>query len=180
MTLSPLVATPWWIGRLYETTRISGQTAEQYVSTVNRSYETQGLQPQGKPRNSHALFHDMRKALDGFTNARLLGGGPEPAQHEPTLDSVIESLCRLIVRRLSSSNVPLVAWPLQEARWPTSGSISKSSVPQCAMLWPGPEVLSSGRISTVKRRLMDGRKNKRAPTHVTGEPCPHLHPISLL
>jgi hypothetical protein len=55
-----------------------------------------------------------------------------------------------------------------------------------AMLWTDFEVLSSVRISTVMRRLMDGRKNKRAPTGNTsrqipiGEPRPDLHPISLI
>jgi hypothetical protein len=64
-----------WLAYLYETTKISGQTAEQNVSSVNQSYETQELQPPGILRNAYTLFHDVRKALDGFTNTRLLRGG---------------------------------------------------------------------------------------------------------
>jgi hypothetical protein len=55
-----------------------------------------------------------------------------------------------------------------------------------AMLWTDFEVLSSVRIATVMRKLMDGRKNKRAPTRDTsrqipiGEPRPDLRPILLM
>jgi hypothetical protein len=55
-----------------------------------------------------------------------------------------------------------------------------------ALLWSYLQMHASIRVSAVPRRLMDGRKNKRAPTRVmsphihVGEPHPDRHPISLL
>jgi hypothetical protein len=40
-----------WIVHMYETSTIAGSTMEQYVSGVNRAYETSGLDPPGKPVN---------------------------------------------------------------------------------------------------------------------------------
>jgi hypothetical protein len=53
-----------WIVHMYETSTIAGSTMEQYVSVVNRAYETGGLDPPGKPVNGNKLY--VRKSVDGL------------------------------------------------------------------------------------------------------------------
>jgi uncharacterized protein YqiB (DUF1249 family) len=67
-----------WLSYMFHSTSITGETAEQYVSTVNAAYATMGLQPTAKPAGSWRLYHDVRMALAGFTKARLEGGGRDP------------------------------------------------------------------------------------------------------
>jgi hypothetical protein len=41
-----------WIAYRFESSNIAGDSMEQYVSVVNRAYETSGLSPPGKAPNS--------------------------------------------------------------------------------------------------------------------------------
>jgi hypothetical protein len=59
-----------WIVHMYETSNIAGSTMVKYVSVVNRTYETSGLDPPGKPVNGNKLFVEVRKSIDGFKCAR--------------------------------------------------------------------------------------------------------------
>jgi hypothetical protein len=54
------------IVHMYETSTIAANTMEQYVSVVNRTYETSGLDPPGKPVNGNKLYVEVRKSIDGF------------------------------------------------------------------------------------------------------------------
>jgi hypothetical protein len=69
--------------------RITGETAEQYVSRVNAAYATMGLQPPAKPAGPWRLCHDVRMTLAGFTKARLEGGRRDPKCHVPTTTEII-------------------------------------------------------------------------------------------
>jgi hypothetical protein len=81
-----------WIAYLFESSSISGDSMEQYVSVVNRAYETSGLSPPGKAPNSTRLYIEVRQALDGFKRARLKAGGAETVQHMPTPDLLIAGM----------------------------------------------------------------------------------------
>jgi hypothetical protein len=64
-----------WMAFLFETTKISGDSMRQYVSSINMAYETSGLAPPGGPAGTKRLYHEVSRAIHGFTNARLRAGG---------------------------------------------------------------------------------------------------------
>jgi hypothetical protein len=64
-----------WIAYMFELTSISGDSMEQYVSAVNRAFETSGLTPPGRPQNCNRLFVEVKRAIDGFKRARMNAGG---------------------------------------------------------------------------------------------------------
>jgi hypothetical protein len=63
-----------WIAYMFDSTSISGDSMEQYVSTVNRAFETSGLAPPGRPQNYNRLYAEVKRAIDGFNRARLNAG----------------------------------------------------------------------------------------------------------
>ena len=61
-----------YLAELHATTTISGETATQYVSAINTSYQTLGLDPPGKAVNAPRLYFDVKKALEGFKRLRSM------------------------------------------------------------------------------------------------------------
>jgi hypothetical protein len=102
-----------WIVHMYETSTIAGSTMEQYVSVVNRAYETSGLDPRGKPVNGNKLYVEVREYVDGFKRARENHGATGPLPTLPTPDYVIGAL-RAFVRRMLSP--PITVSSLEMAR----------------------------------------------------------------
>jgi hypothetical protein len=68
---------------------------------VNRAYETNGLEPPGKPANGTRLYIEVRKPVDGFKRARQKRGGAEPVPTLPKPDYVIGALCTFVQRMLT-------------------------------------------------------------------------------
>jgi hypothetical protein len=90
-----------WIAYMLESTSISGDSIEQYVSTVNSAFETSGLAPPGRPQNCNRLYIEVKRAVDDFKRARLNAAGKKPVQHSPTPDFVIAALCLLVRKELT-------------------------------------------------------------------------------
>jgi hypothetical protein len=80
-----------WMAFLFETTTISGDSMRQYGSSINMAYETSGLAPHGRPAGTKRRYHEVSRAFQGFTNARLRAAGAEPTQHSPTPDTLQSS-----------------------------------------------------------------------------------------
>jgi hypothetical protein len=91
-----------WIAFLFETTKSSGDSMRQYVSSINMAYETSGPAPPGRPAGTKCLYHEVSHAIHGFTNARLRAGGAEPTQHIPTPDTLTGLLCDFVQKVLSA------------------------------------------------------------------------------
>jgi hypothetical protein len=85
-----------WLVHIYETSTVAGSTMEQYVSVVNRAYETSGLDPPGKQANEIRLYIEVRKSVDGFKRAGEKHGRAEPVPTLLTPDYVIGPLCALV------------------------------------------------------------------------------------
>jgi hypothetical protein len=81
-----------WLSYLFDSTGITGETAEQYESSMNAAYAAMGLQPPAKPAGSWRLYHDVSMALAGFSKALLEGGGRDAKCHVPTTTEMIEWL----------------------------------------------------------------------------------------
>jgi hypothetical protein len=112
-----------WLFYRFHSTRITGETAEQHVSSVNAAYATMGLQPPAKPAGSWRLYHDDRIALADFTKARQEGGGRDPKFHVPTTTEIIERLCYLTLKAL---NWKTCRW--SGPRWRMYGNVLISPV----------------------------------------------------
>jgi hypothetical protein len=158
----------------------------QYVSVVNRAYETSGLSPPGKAPNSTRLYIEVRKALDGFKRARLKAGGAEPVQHLPTPDLVIAGMCEFVRASLAS---PVTVRKLDLARCAMANiwqyfNFSRPTT-TAALKWTDFRCINTSEVGFCLRRLAPGRKNRDAPTRhftrriLSSETEPGLHPVSL-
>jgi hypothetical protein len=96
-----------WLSYMFHATSITGETAEQLVSSLNAGYATVGLQPPAKPAESWRLHHDVTMALAGFIKALLEGGGRDPKCHIPTTTEMIKRLFYLTLKALDREVAPM-------------------------------------------------------------------------
>jgi hypothetical protein len=115
-----------WISYRFESSQISSDSMEQYVSVVNRACETRGLVPTGKAPTGTRVCIELRKALDGFKIARLKAGGVEPVQHIPTPDLVNSGMCEFASVPL---RLGLFSSPSQELLVARTGTILTANSP---------------------------------------------------
>jgi hypothetical protein len=145
-----------WLSYTFHSTSITGETAEQYVSSVNAAYATMGLQPPAKPAGSWRLYHDVRMALAGFTKARLEGGGRDPKCHVPTTAETIERLRYLTLKALDGEDLPMARAALANV-WQY---FNFSRPTMTAFLdWDRLEFLSAVKVKMTIPRVAAGRKN---------------------
>jgi hypothetical protein len=138
------------------TPRITGETAEQYLSSMNAAYATTGLQPPAKPAGSWRLHHDVRMALAGFTEARLEGGGRDPKCHVPTTTEVIERICYLTLKALDREVLPMAQAALANV-WQYF-NFSRPTM-TASLDWDRLEFLSAVKVQMTIPRVASGRKN---------------------
>jgi hypothetical protein len=175
-----------WIVHMYEMSTIAGSTMEQYVSVVNRAYETSGLDRPGKPVNGNKLYVEVRKSIDGFKCVREKHGAAGPVPTLPTPDYVIGALFAF-VRRMLTPPISVLSFEMALSGLANVWQYLNISRPTmtAAMKWKVVTSVSAREVDFILPRLAPGRKNRHAPTRrflrriVSSEPEPDLHPISL-
>ena len=172
-----------YLGHLFSTGTIQGETAEQYVSAVNRAYDLLGLDAPGRPRGSKDLYFEVQKALKGFTKRRLLEDGIASSKTVPTPGKFMIELGWVALMALEKSNLKLARASISNIFqffmiWrPTMAA---------AALWDSLNFIDGDDIEVTMARLMPGRKNKtgrekkvvRRPT--LGSRYSGMHPVLLI
>jgi hypothetical protein len=138
---------------------------EQYVTVVDRAYETSGSDPPGKPVNGNKLYVEVRKSIDGFKRAGEKHGAVGPVPTLPTPDYVIGAQCAFVRRLLTP---PISVWSLEMARCGLANvwqyfNISRPTM-TAAVKWTVVTSVSAREVDFVLPRLAPRRKNKDAPT----------------
>lgn len=150
-----------FLADLYATTKISGETATQYVSAINTAYLTMGLDPPGRASNAERLYFDVKKSLEGFKRLRTrlspARGQPTPA----TTLNLIYALCVVVSKALDHKNLTLVRDGL--ANIFQYYMISRPTM-TAMMKWDQVEFISAKKIRVTIPRLAAGRKNKNMPS----------------
>jgi hypothetical protein len=145
-----------WLSYLFHTTSITGETAKQYVSSVNAAYATMGLQPPAKPAGSWRLYHDVKMALAGFTKVRLAVWARDPKSHVPTSTEMIERLCCLTLKALDREDLPMARAALANV-WQYF-NFSRPTM-TASLDWDRLEFLSAVKVKMTVPRIAAGRKN---------------------
>jgi hypothetical protein len=170
---------------LFETTKISGDSMRQYVSSINMA--CQRTSPAWAVGWDEASLPRRETCNSWFYERQLRAGGTEPTQHSPTPDTLIGLLSDFVHKVLS---VPVSAKILSLARNALSNVLQYFMMPlptmTAAMEWSDLQLASDRELEQSLRRLADGRKNKTAPTKsftcriLLTEPLPDRHPVSLV
>lgn len=172
-----------YMGHLFRTTSIQGETAEQYVSAVNRAYDLLGFPAPGRPLGSKSLYFEVQSALTGFVQRRLNEQNISASCTPATPDTFILELCRVALTALRSENLSIARAALANIFqyymiWrPTMAA---------AVGWSNLKVVSNSEIEVLMPRDMTGRKDKKGrekviTRRISGGIChPELHPIALI